>query len=133
MWYIISYRLQRDNTRNIAVVHTYTRKKRTILKDHKEGQKNEKKETQRKKIIDRKEGENEIRIIMRSGRRPCPEGTTLLFVGTISPMVCPGSPPTENRHDRNSPKAGEEKGRGQRHGGTKTKNPPVFLCPAGGQ
>ena len=74
MWYTISYRLQRDNTRNIAVVHTYTRKKRTILKDHKEGQKNEKKETQRKKIIERKEGENEIRIIMRSGRRPCPRG-----------------------------------------------------------
>ena len=27
--------------------------------------------------------------IMRSGSRPSPEGTRLLFAGTVSPMMCP--------------------------------------------
>ena len=35
---------------------------------------------------------------MRSGRRPIPEGTRLLFAGTINLMICPGDVPTEGRH-----------------------------------
>ena len=46
-------------------------------------------------MIERNEGENEIRIIMLFGGRPCPEETTLLFAGTISPMICPADGPTE--------------------------------------
>ena len=39
---------------------------------------------------------------MRAGRRPSPEGTRLLFAGTISPMICLGDGPTEGGHDKTS-------------------------------
>ena len=42
---------------------------------------------------------NKTKINMHSGRWPSPEGTRLLFAGTISPVVCPGDGPTEGRHD----------------------------------
>ena len=48
LWYSIPYHLQRDDTRNIAVVHTYTRKrglKRTII--HRRAQKGQKRKEQR--------------------------------------------------------------------------------------
>ena len=48
-------------------------------------------------------------LCMRAGRRPSPEGTRLLFAGTISPMICLGDGPTEGRHDQTRRKAGKEK------------------------
>ena len=42
---------------------------------------------------------------IRAGRRPSPEGTRLLFAGTISPMICPDDGPTEGRHDKTRRKA----------------------------
>ena len=80
---------------------------------------------------------------MRAGRRPSPEGTRLLFAGTISPTICLGDGPTEGRHDKTRRKARkrkekkneetkrkEKKRREQRHRARKTKQ--AFLCPAGG-
>ena len=80
---------------------------------------------------------------MRTGRRPSPEGTRLLFAGTISPTICLGDGPTEGRHDKTRRKARkrkekkneetkrkEKKRREQRHRARKTKQ--AFLCPAGG-
>ena len=87
-------------------------------------------------MIERNEGENEISIIMHYGGRPCHQETTLLFAGTISLLICPGSGPTERRRDRIRQKASDEKkGKGQRHRApkTKTKKTQAFLCPAGGQ
>ena len=37
---------------------------------------------------------------MRSGRRPSPELTRLLFVGMIKPMICPANGPTEGWHKK---------------------------------
>ena len=42
---------------------------------------------------------------MRSGCRPSPEGTRLLFAGTIGLMICLGDVPTEGRHDKTRRKA----------------------------
>ena len=46
---------------------------------------------------------------MRAGRRPSPEGTRLLFAGTISPTICLGDGPTEGRHDKTRRKARKRK------------------------
>ena len=50
---------------------------------------------------------------MRSGRRPSPEGTRLLFAGAIvlSPMICQDDGPTESRHDKTRWKTRQEKKR----------------------
>ena len=37
---------------------------------------------------------------MHSGRRPSPEGTKLVFVGTIIPMIRAVDGPTKARHER---------------------------------
>ena len=62
---------------------------------------------------ERKERKNETKIIMRSGRRPSPERTGLLFADTISPMICPGDGPTEGRHVKTRRKTGKEKKRAE--------------------
>ena len=46
---------------------------------------------------------------MRAGRRPSPEGTRMLFAGTISPTICLGEGPTEGRHDTTRRKASPKK------------------------
>ena len=93
--YSIPYQLQRDNTRNMAVVHSYNaseKEDRRAKKGNKQ-KGNEKKET---------------KINMHSGRRPSPEETKLLLAGTISSMICPGDRPTEGRHDKTRRKTRQE-------------------------
>ena len=88
-----------------------TPEKRTNRKGKKERNRKEK-----KKRKYGKERKFETKTNLRSGRRPSPEETRLLFAGTISPMICPGDGPTEGRHDKTSRKARQEKKRRtQRH------------------
>ena len=54
----------------------------------------------RKQRKERKTRNQNHHACMRSGRRPSPGGTKLLFAGTISPMICP-----EGRHDKTRRKA----------------------------
>ena len=42
---------------------------------------------------------------MRAGRRPRPEGTRLLFAGTIGSTICLDDGPTEARQDKTRRKA----------------------------
>ena len=60
LWCIIPYHLQRNNTRNIAMVHTYTRKR-----GQKEGQKRKEIE---KKGKSKKRKKSEAKFNMLSGR-----------------------------------------------------------------
>ena len=86
--YTIPYHLQPNDTINICAVYTYTRKKK-----YEEGQKG-------KEQKERKQKKNETKTNMWSGRRPSPEGTRLLFVGTLSPITCSVDGPTEGRHQK---------------------------------
>ena len=49
-----------------------------------------------------KKTKNKTKTNIRSGRRPSPEGTRLLFAGPISPinMICPVDGPTVGRHEK---------------------------------
>ena len=68
---------------------------------------------------------------MRSGRRPSPEGTRLLFAGTISPMMYLSGGPTEGRYDTTRRKARKKKKKiEQQHRARKTKE--AFPRLAGG-
>ena len=73
---------------------------------------------------------------MRAVRRPSPEGTRLLFAGTVSPMICLRGGPTKGRHDKIRRKAREKKKRNEkrkkRAATQNSKNKQVCLCPAGG-
>ena len=62
---------------------------------------------------------------MRSGRRPSPEGTRMLFAGTITQMLCLVDGPKEGRHDKTRLKTRQEnKGRGR-------ENKAAVLCLVG--
>ena len=104
--YTIPYQLLGDNTRNKAVVHAYTRKigleMAVIQRTAKKGKRGQKRKKE-KKGKERKT--NQKTSCMRAGRRPSPEGTGLLFAGTISPMICLGDRPTEGLHDKTRRKA----------------------------
>ena len=68
------------------MVCTYTRNKTKTTKQ----QKNENEEGQKRREDtgkEKKRNEKETKTNMRSGRRPNPEGTRLLFAGTISPRM----------------------------------------------
>ena len=112
--YTIPYHLRRDNTRNIAVVHTYVHPKRRTKRGllYKEGQKKtEEGLKEAKKERDREEMKREERktktkpksSCMHSGRRPSTEETRLLFAGVISRVICPADGPTEKRDDTTRP------------------------------
>ena len=69
-------------------------------------------EQERKKRKERKP--KQTSLSMRAGRRPSPEGTRLLFAGTISPMICLGDGSTEERqaegrHDKTRQKSRNRK------------------------
>ena len=64
--------------------------------DSKKGKKGNKQKGKGKKT--KKGKKNEAENNMRSGRRPSPEGSRLLFAGTLSPMICPVDVPAEGRH-----------------------------------
>ena len=65
--------------------------------DSKKGKKGNKQKGKGKKT--KKGKKNEAENNMRSGRRPSPEGSRLLFAGTVSSMLCPGDRPTQG-HDK---------------------------------
>ena len=48
---------------------------------------------------------------MRAGRRPSPEGTKMMFAGTISPTICLRDGQTKERHDNTKRRARKEKKR----------------------
>ena len=86
-------------------------------------QKSAKRGEKEKKKKQRKERKNKQKTsCMRAGRRPSPEGTRLLFAGTVSPMISLGDGPTERRHDKSRRKASknEKKRIEQRHRARKT-------------
>ena len=132
------------------MVHTtYIRKRREGRKGKKQQTKREEnerktketetktKENERKrKKTNENERKRKPKQILRSGRRPSPEGITLLFAGTISRMICPVHGQTEGRHDNTRRKTRQDnKRRGQGHRATKKKQNKIisaFMCPAGG-
>lgn len=102
LWYTLPYYLQRDSTRNTAVVHAYVHPKQRNRKDYhtkngkkrpkraQKGKKGKKRRGNEKKGKEWKEGKkktNPKSSRMPSERRPSPEGTRLLFEGSISPMI----------------------------------------------
>ena len=56
--------------------------------------------TQKKKKKNRKSEKNKTTGNTRSAPRPNPEGTDLLFAGTISLTIFPVDGPTEGRHEK---------------------------------
>ena len=57
---------------------------------------------------ERKEKTKPKSSCMRLGRPPSPEGTRLMFAGTISPMICPGDGPTTQDQTEDKTKKKEE-------------------------
>ena len=78
----------------------------------------------KKKYWYEKERKNGTEINIRSGHKPSPEGASLLFAGTTSPMICPDDGPTEARHDKTRRRARkkEKKKRADTAKKTKTKH-----------
>ena len=77
---------------------------------YKEMQKRAKRGGKEKKKKQRKERKNKQKTsCMRAGRRPSPEGTRLLFAGTVSPMISLGDGPTERRHDKSRRRQAKKK------------------------
>ena len=90
----------------------------------------------KKKYWYEKERKNGTEINIRSGHKPSPEGASLLFAGTTSPMICPDDGPIEARHHKTEDKSikvkrkeRKENKRGQRQRAkkTKTKTKPAFV------
>ena len=104
--------------------HAYTRKRgleRTVIqrraKKDKKGAKKKKEERKPKQKT----------FCMRAGRRPSPEGTRLLFAGTISPMMCLGDGPTERGHYKTRRKARKKKKNEKRATTQSSKNQTSFF------
>ena len=89
------------------MIHAYTRKRGPEIICMKKRAKKGKKKQQKKKRRKERRKENRIKktSYIRAGRRPSPEGTRLLFSGTISPTICLGDGPTEKRHNKTRHKA----------------------------
>ena len=113
------------------MIYIRTPGKRTSLSEgqsrketEKEGKKRQKKKKKKKKKKEKKK--NEAKINMRSGHRPNPEWTRLLFACTISPMICPGDGPTSGRQDKARQKTRQEKKTKKQEESRDTgKNPPL--------
>ena len=91
LWHIPSrmHHLQPNNTRNMSVVHIYIHPKKEGYKGKKQkGKEKVKKNTKPK-------------LTYAQGAGPSPEGTRLLFAGTISPKKCPVDGPTDGMEVRN--------------------------------
>ena len=101
----------------VHIIRTYTRRG---LKKYIHTKKGKKKALKKREETDRKRKEKlEGKLMkktkpklscMRSGRRPSPGWTRLLFAGTIS-LICPGDLPTEARR-KTRPGKRQEGGRG---------------------
>ena len=77
----LSYLLLRDNTRNVAVVHAYTRKgglERTVQKKGKKGQTRAKKEKKKRKEKKEKRNKKLHTYAQGAGRVPRGQGCCLL-------------------------------------------------------
>ena len=93
--------------RKISMVYAYTRKRRL--------RRAQMKETENKRQIKTNKKTN-----MRPGRRPSPEGTMLLFAGTINRMIYSVDGPTEGRHEKIRRKTEDKTRKGQRQRKNKT-------------
>ena len=105
----------------VFMVYAYTpEKKRRKENRCTKNAKNRRKENKNKK------GERKTKPNIRSGRRPIPKGTRLLFPGRISPMIYPVGGPTQE-DDSKVPDGRQEEARDE---DIKTKR--SVLLPAGG-